>query len=126
LRTRTRDFNQQRGTKREPKITRKQDILAAETIGRMSGNQEKKNIRQELSQPDVTEVKRAPRDLVNLPAHGDRLHFDRRNNTKAFEFVQREINVAECGQAGMMLSRGHVVLMCHNPARHGTAVVRLE
>src|SRR5258705_12764478 len=95
----------------------------------MTGNQEQKNIRKKLRQTDEAEIQRPPRDLVNLPSHGNRQHLQGSNNGEALYFVQRKVSVMECSQPGSQRTLGfsHALLMCHKqPSETSAMVHRLE
>ncbi len=52
-----------------------------------------------MGQTDQAEIERPPRDLVHLPAHGDRLHLERRHDKEARRLVNREVGIGECDAA---------------------------
>jgi len=67
----------------------------------MPGRQEQEDNRQELRQADQTKIEWLACDLIDLPAHGDRLHLQGGDKKEARHREQREIGVAEGNQPRM-------------------------
>src|SRR5690348_12933628 len=79
----------------------------------MSREQEQKDIWQELRETHKSKVERPSRDFVDLPSHRDRQHFQRSDNERAFDLIQREVEVSERSEARVRFGRRHVLLICH-------------
>lgn len=61
----------------------------------MPSEQEQHKSGQELRQPDVSQVQRAMGDLVDLPSHRHRLHFERDHEKEARERIRNKIGITE-------------------------------
>src|SRR5258707_9628729 len=81
------DREQQGGAKAEAGVANHQQLAAVEQIGGVSGEKKKHDAGQKLCQADVSQIDRAFGDLVDLPSHGDGLHFERHDDEEARERI---------------------------------------
>ena len=90
---RLRDHQQKPRAERVSRIARPQHLAPVEAVGRMAGNQKQQNARKKLRQPHEPQVERALGDVINLPSHRNRLHFDRGHNEEARNLKQHEVRM---------------------------------
>ena len=76
-----------------------QDALAREAVRCVAGEQEQQNAWGKLGQANQTEIERAMRERIDLPAHRDGLHFGRRGDQNPGAHEIAEVRIAE-GFAG--------------------------
>src|ERR1022692_1047205 len=100
LRSAPTDPEQQRGTEAISRITPYQQLAAIKQIGGMSGKQKQNEAGSKLGQTDISEIERPPRDLVNLPSDGDRLHLQRKHDEEARQRVRDKVRMGEGDVAG--------------------------
>ena len=67
-------------------------------VGDVSRRQDQQHERQELRKADQPEVERVARDLVDLPADGDRLHLHGQRREEARREEEREVAIAQDGE----------------------------
>ena len=113
-----RNKQQEARAERVSRIASAQHLAAIEAVGRVSGNQKQQDARKKLRQPDQPEIKRALRDVVNLPSHGNSLHFDSGHNQEASNLKQHEVRMrkSDASSSGVV-RRGHEHLMCHRQGK---------
>src|ERR1700693_5632616 len=88
-------IKQQPRTCCETRIAQHQQSAAIEAVRHMSGNQKQSDSRQKLAESDEAQVKRAVRDVVNLPTDRDGLHFGGRDYKKSRDLVEGKSRVVK-------------------------------
>ena len=88
---------QHRKADRKTRVANRKHFAAFEPVRGVPGNRKQQNRRQKLRQPHKAQIERPFRDLVNLPAHGHRLHLDRRHNQKSRNLKQHKSGMSEGG-----------------------------
>ena len=86
----------------------------------MSRNQKQEHAGQKLGQADQSEIERPPGDLVHLPSHCHRLHFQGGHDKESRGLVDGEVGVGERDAAGRKsgLEGFCHPLLCHKTS-HG-------
>src|ERR1700722_1128617 len=79
----------------EPRVAQHQQSAAIKTVSHVSRNKKQCYSQQKLAESDKTEVKRAVRDVVNLPTDCDRLHFGGRYYEKSSNLIERKSRVVK-------------------------------
>ncbi len=94
IETARRERQQQQCAQALEREARGEDAAAVEAVRDVARRQHQQHERQELRQPDQTEVERIARDRVDLPAdrHGLHLHRERREEARREE--EREVAIA--------------------------------
>ena len=80
-------------------------LIVGIAIRSVTGDQEQQDAGRKLREPDQSEIERAVRQAVNLPAHGNRLHFRRCDRQESRQHVVAEVRIAECGASRRALGR---------------------
>ena len=99
MRTAQRDREQERRTDCKRNLADEDQSPALEAIRRVPGSQEEQNARKELREADQSKIQWAPRHLVHLPAHGDRLHLQRADDQEPRQLVEDEVGIGKCDSA---------------------------
>ncbi len=94
-----RNKQEQRGGNREPRITQGKYFSAVEPVRDVPRHQKQQHSWQKLHQPRQSQVQRPPGNLVDLPAHGHRLHLRAKDDAKSCYLVEAESTELECGRA---------------------------
>jgi hypothetical protein len=92
---------QERRADGESRVAGENDLLSLEPVRGVSADQEEDYSRKELRQPNQTEIERPLGDVVNLPAHGHRLHLRGRHRQESPELVVAKACVPECSFGGL-------------------------
>src|ERR1700732_942629 len=79
----------------EPRVAQHQQSAAIKAVSHMSGNQKQSDSRQKLAESDEAQVKRAVREVVNLPADRDGLHFGGRDYQKSGSLIEGKSRVVK-------------------------------
>ena len=88
---------EERRAKGEAHVTENYKAAAIEAIDGVPGGKKKGDAGKKLGEADQSEIEGALGDFVNLPADGDRLHLERRNNTKAGDGEGDKVGIRESG-----------------------------
>src|ERR1700751_5135643 len=83
----------------ESAVTNVEQVLSVVPVGGVARHKKEKYSGKKLCQPNEAEVQRPPRDLVDLPAHRDRLHFKTGNDEKSCSLVKGQIWICELAGA---------------------------
>ena len=95
MRPAPRDYQQKSRAERISGIARSQHLAPVEAVRGMAGNQKQKNTGKKLRQPHEPQVEGAFRDVIHLPSHGNRLHFDGSHNEEARNLKQHKVGMRE-------------------------------
>src|SRR5579883_3268115 len=90
-------------------------MFAIETVRDVAGEKKQDNAGKELRQPGQAQVERPVRNVVNLPADGNRLHLGAKDDAKSRNLVEAESGeLKRRGPRGFgVVAGGHASLVCH-------------
>ena len=94
-----RECQQQQRAQHLYRVTQREDLAAVEMIGGVPGDQHQGNKRQELREPDESEVEWIVPDRIHLPADGHRLHLHRKGRHESCGEKPSESRMAQSGKS---------------------------
>jgi len=94
------DRPQQSGRNGEAAVAQRDHFAPVEAVRDMSRNQKQEHAGEKLGQADQSEIERPPGDLVHLPSHRHRLHFQGGHDKEARSLVNGEVRIDERDAAG--------------------------
>ena len=84
-----------RGTEHLDGVADQNDAAAVEAIGDVPAGQDEEQAGQEEGEAGIAEVKRAVRDLVDLPGDSDRLRFRSHDDEGPRALIEAEVAIGE-------------------------------